>query len=265
MKRIGISLLAAMIAGVAMSDGPDKVTPKKPRIPLKMTAAYQKRYGGEVIQPGTMNGKFLILDETGHDAETARVLKQIKLFFRIDTGCVKPSEKAEVANAARLIFKAGGNVGVFLVERDDMPTILTAPQNRFAFVNVKPLKSDAPDAEKLASRIRKELWRGFAFICGGGTSDTPGCVMNPVMSLGDLDYIGTEMISPDGGKAMSTCFKMIGITPYRQTSYLQACREGWAPAPTNEYQKAIWEKIKNGKTDATDPTNRWKRDFPGKK
>ena len=34
-----------------------------------------------------------------------------------------------------------------------------------------------------------------------------------------------------------------GITPWYQTTYHKAVEEGWAPAPTNEYQKAIWDKV----------------------
>ena len=37
--------------------------------------------------------------------------------------------------------------------------------------------------------------------------------------------------------------KARGMTPTRIASYKKACQEGWAPAPTNDVQKAIWEKV----------------------
>ena len=37
----------------------------------------------------------------------------------------------------------------------------------------------------------------------------------------------------------------------RRATYKQACLEGWAPTPTNDYQKAIWESVKAAKAAAT--------------
>ena len=45
----------------------------------------------------------------------------------------------------------------------------------------------------------------------------------------------------------------MGITPYRRTTYREACQEGWAPQPTNDVQKAIWEQVKADKERG--PTN----------
>ena len=36
--------------------------------------------------------------------------------------------------------------------------------------------------------------------------------------------------------------KPFGVTPALMVTYRKACTEGWAPAPTNDIQKAIWEK-----------------------
>ena len=50
-----------------------------------------------------------------------------------------------------------------------------------------------------------------------------------------------------------------GLMPWKQTTYKKACQEGWAPAPTNEYQKAIWDKIHSV------PANPMKIEFDPKK
>ena len=246
MKKLLLCTLALTALGVSADVSPTPAV-KRPRIPARETNAYKRRYGGDLIQPGTMQGRFMFFDEARRTNETAQVVKVMRTLFRIDAVTATPSEKVQVANAEKLVFGAQANAGVFVVDCDGLPVLLTAPQSRFAFVNVKPLKSDGPAEDVLAARIRKELWRAFAFICGGGTSETPGCVMNPVFSLSDLDRLGTEMISPDGGRAMRTTTERMGIRPYRVTSYRTACREGWAPQPTNEYQKAVWEQERGTK------------------
>ena len=52
------------------------------------------------------------------------------------------------------------------------------------------------------------------------------------------------MSSPEPFNAVLTAAKARAITPVPRTTYRRACYEGWAPAPTNEFQKAIWEKVK---------------------
>jgi len=34
------------------------------------------------------------------------------------------------------------------------------------------------------------------------------------------------------------------VTPCIRATYRRACHLGWAPPPTNDVQRAIWEKIK---------------------
>lgn len=38
--------------------------------------------------------------------------------------------------------------------------------------------------------------------------------------------------------------KALGLGQVRRTSYRKAVEEGWAPAPTNEFQQAIWDAAK---------------------
>jgi hypothetical protein len=57
--------------------------------------------------------------------------------------------------------------------------------------------------------------------------------------------------------------KARGITQTMISSYLKACEQGWAPAPTNDYQRAIWEKVKADKERG--PTNPITIPPPGRK
>jgi hypothetical protein len=54
-----------------------------------------------------------------------------------------------------------------------------------------------------------------------------------------------------------------GIERAERMTYEVACREGFAPAPTNDIQKAIWERIKADKERG--PTNPLKIPMPKKK
>ena len=103
----------------------------------------------------------------------------------------------------------------------------------------------------------------LAYACGAGVSSTPHCLMNTCYSLADLDAFDSDMISMEPFMTMSDCFPKMGISPFRRVTYKMAVKEGWAPAPTNDYQKAILEKF--GGASAKDPAGRWKSDFGGKK
>jgi hypothetical protein len=51
----------------------------------------------------------------------------------------------------------------------------------------------------------------------------------------------------------------LGMASERKVPYVKACKEGWAPAPTNEFQKAIWDKVHST------PKNPMKIEFDPKK
>jgi len=39
----------------------------------------------------------------------------------------------------------------------------------------------------------------------------------------------------------------MGMAAPKLVPYLKACQEGWAPVPTNDYQKAVWERVRSEK------------------
>ena len=71
--------------------------------------------------------------------------------------------------------------------------------------------------------------------------------MRNIFSLKDLDADPSVCPSPVVyDKIQQTCRKL-GITRPRRISYRRACLEGIAPAPTDDIQRAIWERIKADK------------------
>ena len=60
--------------------------------------------------------------------------------------------------------------------------------------------------------------------------------------MAELDKIVGEQFGIDTMMGVVKHLPEIGVVPDQRITYREACRKGIAPAPTNEYQKAIWEK-----------------------
>lgn len=137
-------------------------------------------------------------------------------------------------------------VAVLLIVSDTpkYPSMLVAPEARWVVVNTAALAVGNPASDVLASRLNKEIWRAFGMVLGGGFSSFPDCLMQPVFKAEQLDQLKGKAISPDPLPRMLRTMTKLGIKPQRLTSYRKACEEGWAPMPTNAFQKAIWDEIK---------------------
>jgi len=144
----------------------------------------------------------------------------------------------------RLLGDAGTAAVVVLCDAAGEPPLLVAPESRWAVVSVAALAADKPSAEVLAARVRKEQWRAFAYVMGAANSNIEHCLMKPVFSTGDLDALRPLTISPEPVNKITQQAARLGISPARVTSYRRACEEGWAPAPTNDIQRAVWDEVK---------------------
>ena len=83
--------------------------------------------------------------------------------FKKDTD---ENKKGIPALAAHIFKNHKADVGVAIVDSDSLPALLLAPEEGWAVVNVAALSKANPPADVLASRVRKELLRGFA-LAGG--------------------------------------------------------------------------------------------------
>ena len=84
-----------------------------------------------------------------------------------------------------------------------------------------------------------------------------------VTELSDLDAIPGLDFALDVEARIVNNMNTSGIRPYRIAKYSEAVKEGWAPAPTNDYQKAIWDKVRSEKERG--PTNPIEIPMPKKK
>ena len=126
----------------------------------------------------------------------------------------------------------------------DKPALVVFPEERVAVVNEDAAVKFA-HGEEANIRLVKECWRGIGFITGAGYSQNDAGVMQPVGSPLELDAVEWQVIHPMSFQQMSKFFKKYGAKRGRRTTYLRACEEGWAPAPTNDYQRAIWDEVKS--------------------
>lgn len=243
MKKLVFAVIAVIGAVVASAEE----TPAQKHRPSRLEMLSRKGYkvnGGALVKPESQRGALAIIDQQGRvgkgafDTVKATIEKNQKIVVKVATEdkSVKPVDGMR---------KAGADFAISVVDDADTPVMLVAPEERWAAVNVAKLAPgvDGKEAkgEFLASRLRKELLRAFAFLCGGAGSQFDGNIMS-ASSVAQLDEY-QEFVPMDMVKRAEKYMEKCGVTPLRIATYRQACREGWAPAPTNDVQKAIWDKV----------------------
>jgi len=165
--------------------------------------------------------------------------------FNVDICVVeKKDDGFDVRKASAALRELGAKGGIWLVDDPDLPVTLVAPENDWGMINLAPLSADAPNAERLALRVQKFIFRTFANL--HGISDPvmmPGCVMKQAVGIAGVDALICSTFSPEAQAKVSGYLAKAGYKQRKYGTYYDACEEGWAPAPTNAVQKAIWDKV----------------------
>lgn len=236
--NIVFAAIAVCTAFVALADN----QVQKPKVDMSPEAQY-KRTGGRLVKKGTFTGKIAFIDT--QDAVPFEVAQRIAKLFADTVEINVVAEKSANAKPEELLKASGATVAVIIVNDASTPAMLLAPEDRWGVVNVAKLVDDLPSDKAKAkfrpTRAGKEMVRAFSLLCGGGSSQFPGNMMNaPTLRQLDLtvDTIPMDMVG-----YYQEFLKPLGVTPKEYTTYKRACREGWAPTPTNDVQKAIWEKV----------------------
>lgn len=148
----------------------------------------------------------------------------------------------ETADAALKTPKTGA--AVILANAGKLPTVLVAPEKCYVIVNIDALGEDLPPKAVLESRVEKEIVRACVWVLGSGEALQPGpCVMKHAPTIAALDANNLRLPSPDPLMRMMNGAITRNIDQLRRSTYRKACEEGWAPAPTNDAQKAVWNKV----------------------
>ena len=197
---------------------------------------YIRREGGLVLEPGTQKGEIAYVN--CQSAARDEWIDESAAYFRMEA-----KFKVTVRRGAFDLRnpKLAGDMTLFVVDDPTMPVLLVAPENRWAAVNVATLRSEKEPFFR--ARVLKELSRGFAMLCGASDSQFPGALTSAITKTADLDRHTDYRLPVDLFSRFRRYMKPFGVTPGNIETYETACCQGWAPPPTNELQKAIWDKV----------------------
>ena len=211
--------------------------------PSKMEQYIQKT--GGVIDPPADSRKLVVLDarvecKIAFTNNLRAASRFMEFGYVVKETTLKNGESP--LDMAREERKNGAGAVVFYCEDKTMPTLSVYPEEAIVVLNVKPLFDK--DELVFQRRLNKEFWRALAFALGGygGTTQGP-TVLAPVFTLNDLDALRASSLSPTQLGSVNLAKSKLRIYGTRQVPYSRACREGWAPAPTNDVQRAVWNKI----------------------
>lgn len=149
----------------------------------------------------------------------------------VDTGAFSMFARPEGASAA-----------VVLADDASLPLSVISPEILWGLVNVEKLGD-----QNVESRFTKEFVRVTTLAFGGAISQFAGSPLNPTSSAKMLDRYVTDNYTFDCQQAILRNLMVLGMRPFVRTSYRRACEEGWAPAPTNEVQRKIWERVNDAR------------------
>lgn len=201
-----------------------------------------ERTGGPLVKRGTYLGHVSVIS-TQDKVPLAELAPAAELFAKetemnfvtIRRGADQPKELLKATESA---------AAVIVIDDPTHPALLFAPEENWAMVNVGVLVDDLPTERAksrfLNQRARREVLKALSLVCGGGASEFPNNPMSAT-SAKELDFVQETLPMDKLNNALKHLAKL-GLTKKEMTTYRQACKEGWAPAPTNDIQKAIWDK-----------------------
>lgn len=238
-------LIFALAALVCMSTMAEEAVsePKKINFKEKLAEVNMRRNGGFLERAESFKGRILIVDERTVP-NAAQLQEVVDGFIKLNKFNVQVVSSRSVEKCPAKKLKAlGANAAIFVVESDESPTLLVAPEDGWAVVNAKKVVVGVEKSRLAPLRIQKETLRALGFVCGGMSTQFEGSIAGPVSKPSDLDGLDGAQLPMDVIATFNKNLAPFGVTPYLRTTYREACKEGWAPAPTNDFQKAIWDKL----------------------
>lgn len=148
------------------------------------------------------------------------------------------------SDADNTLREQNANAAIFVVNDPSLPMSLVAAEGKWGLVNVAKVKADDAPDQLVTRRMDKMFSRVLIQILGGcAQAGFEMDAFKPVFNLKDLDALRGLSPSPQARMSMMSYMNQLGFRPSITMPYTRACKEGWAPAPTNEFQRVIWEKV----------------------
>ena len=208
---------------------------------------FLKETGGYIIKSDPNNGLVLIANAQKRLPEDmiSKPVSYMRFHAKMSIGIKAVDEAKSIAPDSNSAKSLGATIVVFV--NDDAKSkspILVSPDEHWAVVNISALNADEPGAEILALRTRKAVNRAICLVCGAGGSQYPNTLVGPFKNgIKDYDRFSNEGLPPDVFARMQHYLKTLGVRPIVRTTYANAVQQGWAPPPTNEFQKAVWNEV----------------------
>ena len=243
MNKIILLLSVAIISNafaIPNRRTPSNMTPEERAAKrAEMQKKMLQQTGGIIARPETQKGEIVYVN-------CQNSAKEIWLFESAKYFSEQTKFKVSVKNGA-FDFpypKIQGEVSIFIIDDNKLPPLLVAPESRWAMVNMAQLKIGKGEKPAfLEARTRKQLSRAFAHLCGGIGSRYPGSAACGITKVEDLDKIMELRLPLDIIQRFKEYMGAFGVSPAEYVPYRKAVIEGWASSPTNEYQKAVWDKV----------------------
>lgn len=230
-----------------------KTAPKGPHggkiISPELKELMDRRSGG-LVYPKTNGKTLLIVDARGGEddgfAEAyAKGLKR-NFFLGVTVKRAQAAAGKDLFEEAAAFKSEQHPAVVMIVDLENKPTVSAYPEDAVGVVNAAKLKTE--DKAKYKERLTKETWRTLALATGGFATTAPNgrivkSILSPAYGTAQLDAIGAVALSPHQCNAIYESVAAIGLQASKPATYKMACRQGWAPAPTNTIQKAIWNQV----------------------
>lgn len=208
---------------------------------LRKSIAYK---GGWVSVP--VSGPAIKLIDATSKGWSMEGLQAVKVNLDRFDLCPSMTERKALSGDAltegRAAAKDASGVVMLVDGAEDAPLMTIHPEEHLALINMTALSKNASSGVR-QDRVEKLTWRAIGHLVGCGAPDGYTCVMKPLKNMADLDAMPNKFIHPASFFKARPYFDMCGVTPARKGTYEAACQQGWAPAPTNDIQKAIWDKV----------------------
>lgn len=234
----GSQFLAAVAATAGSGGRQGKLTPEQL---AERRADLYRRTGGLLNKPKTGKGKIAIVNaQTRFAKDVIRdYAEKFSGTWHIDVDVVDASGPVKLGDVKSCRVKANAASAVIVTSAGkEIPVLVIMPDELSSLVNV-----DALPEGSSAELLQKEIARGLAGCSGALTSQKEPSLMGTFDSFAKLENYRDSVIPLDVAIRVRNNLRQYGVIPYQITSYKNACREGWAPAPTSDVQRAIWDEI----------------------
>jgi hypothetical protein len=232
---------------------------EKEDLKKKRIAYAHEKAGGMLRDTRNMTGRIVIINAQKKvpTDKIAEVVSWTADFLKVQMEVI---DGDYVSRDASYAWRQKNKANALIIVCDDgsNDTLLIAPEKRWGSVNISTFVN-----KNLESRTQKEVSRAIAYVCGGMSSQYNPTLGSQIDDADALDNVRSCRLPIDLLMSVGRYLPQLGVQPYRNVIYRKAVREGWAPAPTNDVQKAIWEKVRSEKERG--PTNPIEIPMPKKK